>query len=89
MLLGTESFWSRCCYQTWCGNNCCPLLRGSVQISLIVQDGGSGAQCVQVSAQEISQFQALRDKPEVVAFRQGVALVQGLLSDVKSTNSMT
>jgi hypothetical protein len=60
-----------------------------VQISLIVQDGGSGAQCVQVSAQEISQFQALRDKPEVVAFRQGVALVQGLLSDVKSTNSMT
>jgi hypothetical protein len=89
MLLGTESFWSRCCYQTWCGNNCCPLLRGSVQISLIVQDGGRGDQCVKVCAQEISQFQALRDKPEVVAFRQGVASVQGLLSDVKSTNSMT
>jgi hypothetical protein len=81
VLTGTETFWSRCCYGKWCGNNCCPMLRSEVMLSLLCNG-------VTVQAKDISQFEAIRDKHEIVVFRQRMSQVQALMTE-QNINSMS
>lgn len=86
VLQGRETFWTRCCYQKWCGNNCCPMLKSRVLASLVVQNSASpGAMTLQ--AKDESKFEAIRDRPEVIAFLQDVAQVQRLMT-VQNINTM-
>jgi hypothetical protein len=81
MLTGTETFWSRCCYGKWCGNNCCPMLRSEVTLSLLCNG-------VTMQAKDISQFASIRDKSEIVAFRKRMSQVQALMME-QNINSMS
>ncbi len=72
VLTGTDTFWSRCCYGKWCGNNCCPMLHSEVTLSLLCNG-------VTVQAKDISRFESIRDKPEIVAFRKRMSQVQALM----------
>jgi hypothetical protein len=79
VLVGNETFWTRCCHGKWLGKNFCPMLQSVVAAKLVLRDEASPAM-VTVMAHDISQFESLRNKPEVIAFRQGVAQVQGLMT---------
>ncbi len=72
VLTGHETLTTRCCLGTWCGNCCCPMLQGKVKLSLWCNG-------VTVQVTDLSKHEALRDKPQVVAFRRGVAQVQGAM----------
>ena len=78
VLVGNETFTTRCCHGKWLGKNFCPMLQSQVAAKLVLRDEASAA-TVTVMAHDISQFESLRNKPEVIAFRQGVAQVQGLM----------
>jgi len=86
VLQGSETFWTRCCYQKWLGNNCCPMLRSRVQASLMIQTSSLPGG-VTVRANDLSNFESMRDKPELIAFRQNMAQVQGLMH-TQNVNSM-
>ena len=58
VLQGTETFWTRCCYGKWCGNNCCPMLKSRVQASLVIQTLSSPG-AVTVQAREIINHNVL------------------------------
>ena len=66
-------------HTTHTGNNCCPLLKSTVQASLVLQDSASPG-TVTLKASDLSQFEAMRDKPEVIAFRQAMAQIEGLMT---------
>jgi hypothetical protein len=70
VLTDHETLTTRCCLGTSCGNCCCPMLQGKVKLSLWCNG-------VTVQVTDLSKHEALRDKPQVVAFRRGVAQVQG------------
>jgi hypothetical protein len=72
VLTGHETCTTRCCHGNSCGKNCCPMLKGKVKLSLWCNG-------VTVQVSDLSKHEALRDKPQVVAFRQGVAQVQGAM----------
>jgi len=78
VLVGNETFTTRCCHGKWLGKNFCPMLQSQVAAKLVLRDEASPA-TVTVMAHDISQFESLRNKPEMIAFRQGVAQVQGLM----------
>ena len=86
VLHGREAFCTRCWYGTFCGNNCCPMLKSEARASLVLQDMASPA-TVTVQAKELDMFDANRDKKPLVDFRQGIAKVQGLMT-AQNVNTM-
>jgi len=57
------------------------MLRSEVMLSLLCNG-------VTVQAKDISQFEAIRDKPEIVVFRQRMSQVQALMTE-QTINSMS
>ena len=82
---GYEAFCESCCYKTFCGNNCCPMLKSEARAAL-VQDMASPV-TVTVQAKGLHMFDTVWDKKPLVYFRQGIAKVQGLMT-AQNVNTM-
>ena len=73
VLVGTETFCTRCCYKTFIGDNCCPMLQSTATAKVLLE---SFIDCVTVTAQNKDFHRPLRDEPNLARFRQSVSVLQ-------------
>lgn len=81
-LFGHETFWTRLFHKTFCGKNCCPMMRSTIDVSTRVAG-------VQTSVSNLDMFGSLRQADDVRDYRKASALIQAKLmaigiKDIKS-----
>ncbi len=73
VLVGNETFCTRCCYKTYLGDNCCPMLQSTATAKVLLE---SFIDCVTVAAAQKDFHRPLRNEPNLTRFRQSVSVLQ-------------
>jgi hypothetical protein len=86
ILVGNETFSTRCCYKTFIGDNCCPMVQSQATVKVLLN---SIINCVTVAAGHKEFRRPLRDDPNVARFQQAISLVQDQMNTAKATPTVT
>lgn len=82
VILGDDSCKTRCCKSNAIGQNCCPVTKSAMTLKVASKSSPAGDGVLIGVVGNLSMFKSVRVEPELKAFREAVARVQGKLHAV-------
>lgn len=87
LVVGDDSCKTRCCKSNFIGQNCCPVTKSAMTISIKTKNNPMGDGTLMGIVGNLSLFKTLREEPALKAFREALARVQGNLRRVNPSKT--